>query len=236
MVATGYQFTDKCQVVDVSTSTSCSNLPNYPFSMESAAGGVIDNSPTICGGYRSSGSPSDTESCYTFSKDSNSWKLHCNMSFRRFYHAATVMKDALFISGGHDDSIGTLASTEFIHANGTVTSGTDLPVARYGHCVVTLHNGKVMIIGAASPSSLRKNVLVFDQANNSYTTGPSLSYDRRHAACTLFKSNLHNGRPVVLSAGGKYQTTAEVYDYTKTNQWQKSIHLNISNSMQLCSN
>merc|ERR1719319_1851864 len=113
------------------------------------------------------------------------------------------MKDTLFISGGTDGS-SNLASTEFIHADGSVTNGPDLPVARNGHCMVTLHDSKVIIIGAWSPSSLYKNVLVYDPAktDNSYTPGPSMTYKRRRSACTLFHSDLHNGRPVVLAAGG----------------------------------
>ena len=229
MVATGSSYTDKCQVIDVSSSTSCANLPSYPYSMRYATGGVINNSPIICGGYRRSGSPREQESCYRFNESSNSWNLHSTMSSRRSNHAASVLPGIaqLFISGGLDGS-SLLASTEFIDADGSVTSGPNLPVARYGHCMVTLHDSKVIIIGGY-PSSLNQNVLVFNPADNSYTTGPSMSYERRHSACTLFHSDLHNGRPVVLAAGGSGQATAEVYDYTNSNQWETSIHLNISN-------
>ena len=230
LVATGSDYTDKCQVIDVSSSTSCGNLPSYPYSMYLAAGGVINNTPIICGGRISSGFPTQQESCYRFNENSNSWNLHCTMTSRRSIHAATVINDTLFISGGVDGSFNDLASTEFIHANGSVTSGPNLPVARHGHCMVTLHDSKVIIIGANYPTSLYKNVLVFDPADNSYTTRPSMSYERRNSACTLFHSDLHNGRPVVLAAGGIGQTTAEVYDYTtNSNQWETSIHLNISN-------
>ena len=225
LVATGGGPTDKCQVVDVSSSTSCANLLSYPYSMKSAAGGVINGSPTICGG--SVGGGVYLESCYRFDKFENSWKLHANMNSKRHSHAAAVINDVLFISGGYYN--GQLASTEFINANGTVTSGTSLPLARQGHCMVTLHDGKVMILGAESPYSLTKNVVVFDPADNSYTTGPSMSYPRNQGACTLFKSNLHDGRPVVLSAGGLSQATAQVYDYTNSNHWQTSIHIIIYN-------
>jgi deoxycytidylate deaminase len=166
LVATGYSSTDKCQVIDVSSSTSCGNLPSYPFSMSQAAGGVINNTPIICGGYRPSASPSQLDSCYRFNANSNSWNLHSTMTARRSQHAATVMKDALFISGGYDGNGNGLASTEFIHADGSVTSGPSLPVARRGHCMVTLHDSKVIIIGANHHSSLRKNVLVYDPAKS----------------------------------------------------------------------
>ena len=151
------------------------------------------------------------------------------MKTRRAGHASTVMKNALFITGGVDGSYNHIATTEYIYANGTVQSGPNLPEARDGHCSVTLHDGKVMILGADYPYSLRKNVIIMDPADNSFATGPSMSYRRNNAACTLFNSPLHNGRPVVLAAGGWKQATAEVYDYTYANQWQTSMHLIISN-------
>ena len=133
------------------------------------------------------------------------------------------------MTGGLDGTWTTLSSTVFVYANGTVETGPQLPEARSGHCMVTLHDGKVLILGANPNSpSLYKNVIIFDPAQNTFTTGPSLSYNRDNAACTLFYSNLHDNRPVVLAAGGWGQATAEVYDYTNDNAWQTSIHLIIS--------
>ena len=150
------------------------------------------------------------------------------MKSKRSSHASTVVNNALFITGGHDGS-SRLATTEYIYANGTFQSGPNLPEARSGHCSVTLHDGRVMILGAWRPSSLWRNVIIMDPADNSFATGPSLNNKRQWAACTLFYSPLHNGRPVVLAAGGRNQATAEVYDYTIANQWQTSMHLIISN-------
>merc|ERR1719319_1482292 len=62
LVATGNPYNDKCQVIDIASSTSCANLPSYPYSMFAAAGGVINNAPIICGGFTSSGSPRQQES------------------------------------------------------------------------------------------------------------------------------------------------------------------------------
>ena len=120
LVATGYDYTDKCQVIDVSSSTSCGNFPSYPYSMDGAAGGVINNTPIICGGYRPSESPRQTESCYSFNENSNSWNLHATMKSRRYNHAASVIKDTLFISGGHDGS-SNLAS-KFLRDDGELKS------------------------------------------------------------------------------------------------------------------
>ena len=46
-----------------------------------------------------------------------------------------------------NSSIGRLASTELVSQDGTISDGTPLPVAREEHCMVTLHDGRVMILG-----------------------------------------------------------------------------------------
>ena len=88
-----------------------------------------------------------------------------------------------------------------------------MPAGRDGHCMVNLPDGRILIIGAESPYSLTKSVLFFDPVDNTFTTGPSLLFDKAGVACALFHSPLHGKRPVVLVA----RQTAEVYDYTQTN-------------------
>ena len=48
--------------------------------------------------------------------------------------------------------------------------------------------------------------------------------NRIHAACTLFYSQKHGNRPVILAAGGLSENTAEVLDYTASNTWEQSKH------------
>ena len=52
-----------------------------------------------------------------------------------------------------------LASTELVSQDGTISYGTPLPAARQGHCMVTLQVYKVMILGASFPSTLRYKFL-----------------------------------------------------------------------------
>ena len=88
---------------------------------------------------------------------------------------------------------------------------------------MTLHDGKVMIIGGVGSSISLKTILIFSPNNNSFAQGPSMIHTRFHFACTLFYSPMHDNRPVVLSAGGSSQSTAEVLDYTTANAvWQES--------------
>ena len=81
---------------------------------------------------------------------------------KRCYHKSALVKGALFMTGGLDGSWTTLSSTVFVYGNGTIETGPQLPEARSGHCMVTLHDGKVLILGANPNSpSLYKNVIIF---------------------------------------------------------------------------
>ena len=196
--------------------------------MWGASGGVINGSPIICGGYKLNGFPAVESSCYSHDKGLNVWKQHATMNQARYSHASVVLDKSLWITGGAyqaGNGLDIFKSSEFVHGDGTVTSGPDLPKARYWHCMVTLDDGKVMILGGHPTPN---DVLVFDPSNNGFTTGPSLKEQRHSSACTLFYSPLHDNRPVVLAAGGQYQSTAEIYDYTITNEWQQSMFLIIN--------
>ena len=214
--------------VDINSSTSCLQLPTYPFKMWGASGGVINGFPMVCGGYKDSGFPKVESSCYSHDKELNIWKQHATMNQARYLHASVVIDNSLWVTGGGyqaGNGLDTFKSTEFVHGNGTVTMGPDLPTPRYGHCIVTLHDGKVMIIGG---DPTYQDVLVFDQSNNGFTTGPSTLEQRYIFACTIFNSPLHGNRPIVLAAGhsgSSVDQTAEIYDYTITNEWEKSMYL-----------
>ena len=125
-----------------------------------------------------------------------------------------------------------LSSTEFIFQDGRVQVGRNLPYANAGHCMVTLDSGKVLIIGGYSgyQYTRSRNVTLFDPNKypfNPYVVSDSfLIYDRYRAGCAVYNSPMHNGRPVILMAGGDYQATAEVLDYTQTNaSWTESKKL-----------
>ena len=53
-------------------------------------------------------------------------------------------------------------------------------------------------------------------------------HERLDHACTIFKSGLHDGRPVIIIAGGygSGSQTAEVLDFTKEGAtWQESTYI-----------
>ena len=222
LVATGRGsgYRDSSQVVDVSSTKSCASLTPYPLKMGYATGGVLNGSSLLCGGYAHGQSYYRQSSCYIHQKSSNNWRLLTNMNSARYHHASAMTNGGLWITGGYSSS--KLSSTEFVFSNGSTVNGPNLPSGRYEHCMVTLDNGNIMILGGY-PSSNYKNVLIFNPKDNTFTTGPSLLYNRFEFGCVLFMSPMHNNRPVVLAAGGT--NTAEILDYTHANAWEQSKHI-----------
>ena len=203
-------------VIDPKSTASCSSLPSYPLSTARSVGGILNNAPLICGGHVSSPWAFHSE-CYIHDKSSNSWRLHANLKTKRYDSSIAPVNGGLWLTGGTDGQT-VLSSTELVYPNGTVLNGPNLPAPRQGHCVVTLHNGLVMIIGGYPG---HKSVITIDPVNNLFNTGPSTNYGRWQSACTLFYSPMHDNRPVVLTVGGLRQTTSEIYDYTVASSWVK---------------
>ena len=50
-----------------------------------------------------------------------------------------------------------------------------------------------------------------------------MTYSRYSHACTIFYSPAHDGRSVVIAAGGHRKDTAEIWDYTNEGSiWMES--------------
>ena len=103
-----------------------------------------------------------------------------------------------------------------------MTAGISLPYPVSSHCVVTLNDGRVMILGGYDGSSLRK-VLIFNSTSGTFSDAPDMLYTRVDHGCASFNSPLHNHREVVLAAGGYDQDQVELLDYqTEGSSWQES--------------
>ena len=109
---------------------------------------------------------------------------------------------------------------------GTISYGTSLKYSLTAHCMVTLHDGRIMILGGFSPSTSHENkVWIFNSTDNSFTAGPNMIYSRSDHGCALFKNPL-NGNWSVLVVGGKFTSQVELLEYeNETNTWVKSKFL-----------
>merc|ERR1719273_97781 len=96
------------------------------------------------------------------------WEFLASMITARASHAIAILPDgSLWITGGYKDTnSGALKSTEIINLDGTISEGmVYLPYERMGHCSLTLHDGRIMIIGGMIGKTMKKNVWIFNSKN-----------------------------------------------------------------------
>ena len=211
-------YSQSVQVIDVNGTQTCSDLAPYPIIPRGGGGGLLEDTPVLCGG-----NSANTE-CYSYDKASTTWQLLGNLVTGRRLFGAAIFKGALWVTGGYDGA-DVLDSTEIIALDGTVTSGTNLPNARYGHNMVVINDDEFMILGSRIPEDQYRNTMTYNANSETFSSGPSMIYDRRNAACSMFQSKLHNDRQVVLCAGGLLDKgTAELLDFSQENaQWTEGM-------------
>jgi len=119
-----------------------------------------------------------------------------------------------------------LASTEIIHSDGKITPGPDLPEARSSHCQLS-YEQSTFIIGGSLRSGRTVTVLKFNSSslNSNPMILESMLRARSSHACTIFKSALHDERPIIIVAGGfgSGKNIAEVLDFTQEGTSWKEI-------------
>ena len=176
VILLGPGSSNKCQVIDVlDSSSSCADLGNYPIQNDVGAGGVIGGRPLFCGGRTGM---VEQSSCYAYNKNLGSWDLFANMAVPRRSSAGAVVNGKLWVTGGYKQTTGSYqVSTEFIFQDGTTSAGPDLPEARLRHCMVTLEDGKVMILGTEGLTD-GKSTEIFDPYTNTFTAGPDMLFRR----------------------------------------------------------
>ena len=164
----------KFQIVDMmNSSSSCAGISNYPIKVSDYTGGVIGGMPVFCGGETSG---RESSACYAYNKTLASWTLLADLAVPRRGVAGAVVNGALWVTGGVSSTYH--KSTEFIFPNGTRLDGPDLPEGRLNHCLVTLHDNQVMIIGTEHPRRFKNSVKIFDPDTKTFSKGPDMLFSR----------------------------------------------------------
>ena len=92
-------------------------------------------------------------------------------------------------------------------------------------CLVQLSNGEVLMIGGNDcdiSEDKYKLVKKYNPQSNTFSDQPKLNFDRYMSGCAVFKSAKHSNREVVYVGGGDNGgKTAEILDYTVTDQWEQ---------------
>jgi hypothetical protein len=129
-------------------------------------------------------------------------------SFGRSNSLSTVSKaedlngNTLWITGGRLNDYSSTKSTEFVQLTGT-TTGPDLPLELGEHCLVSLNDTTVILIGGyLADLSYSRATFYYNNDHQTWTEGPSLITKRGWHSFALFKSPLHDHTHTVIVTGG----------------------------------
>jgi hypothetical protein len=214
----------KMEIMDLSDpSNVCqpSLLADYPLDeVVGASGGLLtNNNALICGGWGSE----ILDDCYSINPHGIKKAATARLSKPRYYAASVVWNSTtLWMTGGYLAGSGRTKSTEFVQLTGT-SPGPDLPLGVALHCLVSLNDTTLILIGGKLQSgTYSKATWFYHTDHKTWTDGPSLTIGRYEHSCALFKSPQHGHTDTVIVTGGWNGATLASTEllYLDSNSWQ----------------
>jgi hypothetical protein len=229
---------NKIEVIDLADPTNVchtSVLEDYPIDkLVAASGGLLSsNIGLICGGFATS---MYQDRCFSFTD--SSIEANVKLLQARQQAASVVINGGttLWITGGKLSGGATTYSTELVELNGT-KSGRDMPLALRIHCLVSLDDETIILIGGTNGgiASMSSATFYYNTENRTWTDGPSMITGRGGHSCALFKSAKH-GRTVIVAGGMNSATqflTSTVFLNVDNNSWTLGKFSNYSFQIEL---
>jgi hypothetical protein len=221
----------KSEVIDLEDpSNICQNLEDYPNGVYGAVGGFLNQGdPLVCGG-----SPY-TKVCHVVNQPGQSSEM---LEERSESASLTLNSSHLWVTGGKNGN-GFLQTSEFVSIGQPSVQGPDLPYAVAGHCLVGVNSSTALLCGGQKNyGGILNECHYMDLEDHSWSPGPSMMTKRVEHSCVIFKSAAHQGRTVVIAAGGynAYDNldSVELLDPT-TNKWiEGKIYLDFNYILWVC--
>ena len=142
ILATGFPWSEDVQTEILNLGEEeCTQLPDFPIELREASGALIkEKYPLICGGFDGA---QIREDCYLLG---SSYEKFTKLLGPRSRHANLVLSDSIWITGGVPNF---KSSTEFVHFNGTVERGPELPITVRDHSIEWLNDFQAILIGGS---------------------------------------------------------------------------------------
>ena len=148
------------EILDLNDSSfNCTGLPDFPIDVAYAAGGIVFDTPVICGGANSTIDTADNSNetihtvfkdCYAWAKDQRKWtknkSLELDVAKFNLGTGSLTIKDKLLISGGQKNGR-TFIKDAYSLPNGAMSVS--------GHCNVLINKTHFMTIGGTIPYQYR---------------------------------------------------------------------------------
>jgi uncharacterized protein YaaQ len=208
LITTGVGLDDKgsvnIEIIDLNDpSKVCQPSADYEYPIDKITGasGCLlkkNNIALICGGIRYR---TRLDDCFAIID--NAIRATTKLTQPRSHAASVALNgNILWMTGGYLDGSVPTNSTEFVQLSGT-RPGPDLPLELQKHCLVSLNETTVLLIGGELADwTWSKATFYCNHNHQTWSEGPSLITARTSHSCALFKSPLHGHTDTVIVTGG----------------------------------
>ena len=178
---------------------NCTKFPkDKNDSRFASTGDLIDNTPTICGGYLLiEGGKKYLKTCSAIGNPNMTMEM---LESRTYATSVRLNSTTLWVIGGYNERDIVLDSTELLTWGKNPIKGPTLPSPLQGSCSVKYNSTSVYIIGG---NRRNKNPWIFDPSNNLFARkGPSsLQHGRSYHSCGIVRSKR---KSYIVVAGGVF--------------------------------
>ena len=192
-----------------------------------ATGGILQNSPIICGGFDDNDMFTSSKDCFVIGQP----EMKIKMIKKRNYAASVTSNPSRLWIVGCENENGFLSSTEFIKLGQHSVKGPDLPFTISCHCMIQYNEKSIYIIGGYQNGSYSRKTWIVDPTNGfKLVEGPSLNERRAVHGCAKMTIN---GRTILVAAGGegekdfKTLDSVEILDPSENNIWTPGLFLKL---------
>ena len=187
------------EIIDLEDpSFTCSKVNKFPIDKYYATGGLVGQTPFICGG-----TSGYSRACYTL-LENGVWKEDktavLNTGRNRAAYGSVIINGKLVLASGLGSS-GRVSSIEVVAPNTrSRTLSINVPVAVTRACIVLWDANTFLLIGGSdSQSSSRRETYLINIDNNTISNGPKLLRGRYRHGCQKVTVN---GESFIIVAGG----------------------------------
>jgi len=165
-------------------------LPSHPIGhgLNGAVAELISDHLVVCGGYN--GQVTNLASCHALVE--GEWVKRPSLATERVHAAASFNNlGQWMISGGQDNQMDLLQSTEVMHSDGVWGPGPDMVGgSRMEHCQVTTDLGILVIGGFNYNTRVKDSVILLAPNSMTWVPTTSMKYRRQTMACVLFEDEV----------------------------------------------
>jgi hypothetical protein len=229
LVTAGYPISTavKSEVIDLEDASNiCQNLEDYPIQVVTEVGGLLNQGdPLVCGGY--------TNVCYVVNQPGQSSEM---LEDRAGSASLTLNSTHLWVTGGWFNDV-YLQTSEYVSIGQAAVKGPDLPYAVTEHCLVRVNSSTALLCGGLNNGGYLNECHFMDLEDHSWSQGPSMMTKRKDHSCGIFKSAAHQGRNIVVAAGGYNGADLDSVEFLDptTNTWNEGkIYLDFNYIICVC--